>query len=146
MIIPSKHMSPKGIPHWEETIVILSVDYFLDFLFFVSSLFFDALRSLRVVITPLTIIGKAIANKTITNSFGISETASSAVFNESSDVIIIWNIMVGMNQTDNPKINQYSPFNDFLFLGHFIIYELQFFMFSNVILNNLKLFTFTIIL
>lgn len=114
MIIPSKHMSPKGIPHWEETIVILSVDYFLDFLFFVSSLFFDALRSLRVVITPLTIIGKEIANKTITNSFGISETASSAVFNESSDVIIIWNIIVGMNQTDNPKINQYSPFNDFL--------------------------------
>ena len=140
-------MSPKGIPHWEETIVTLSADsYFLDFLFFTSSLFFDALRSLRVVITPLIIIGKEIANKIITNSFGISDTASSAVFKESSDVIIIWNIMVGMNQTDNPKINQYSPFNDFLFLGHFIIYELSFFMFSNVILNNLKLFTFIIIL
>jgi hypothetical protein len=41
------------------------------------------------VITPLIIIGRDIPNKIITNSIGISDTASSAVFAESSDVTII---------------------------------------------------------
>lgn len=82
--VPQRDTSLRG------TIAILSVDYyFLDFLFCLDSLFFVALRSLRVVITPFTMIGKETANKIITNSFGISETTSSAVFNESSDVIII---------------------------------------------------------
>ena len=97
--------------------------YFLDFLFFLDSSSLDVLRSFRVVITPLTIIGRDIPNRITTNSFGMSDTASSAVFPESSEVIIIWKIIVGINQTHNPKISQYSPFNDFLLLDHFIIWE-----------------------
>jgi hypothetical protein len=49
--------------------------------------------------------GSAIANNTITNSDGISDTASSGVICESS-VAIISKMMVGMNQIDIPKINQ----------------------------------------
>jgi hypothetical protein len=44
---------------------------------------------LRIVITPLIIIGRDTPNKMITASPGISDTASSAVFAESADVTII---------------------------------------------------------
>lgn len=97
--------------------------YFLDFLFFLDSSSLNILRSFRVVITPLTIIGNEIPNRIMTNSFGMSDTASSAVFTESSDVTIIWKIIVGINHTHSPKISQYSPFNNFLPLDHFIIWE-----------------------
>jgi hypothetical protein len=72
----------------------------------------------------------------ITASPGISDTASSAVFAESADVTIIWKIIVGRNQTHSPKISQYIPFNDFLLLDHFIIWELWFDYFVMVLKEN----------
>ena len=55
--------------------------------------------------TPLRIIGSEAANNTMTNSFGISDTAASAEISE-LEVKIIWKIIVGINHTHNPKINQ----------------------------------------
>ena len=56
--------------------------------------------------TPFRIGGSAAANKINTNSPGMSDTDSSAVNSDSPDVTIIWKIIVGINQTHNPKINQ----------------------------------------
>jgi len=66
-------------------------------------------------------IGRDTPNKIITNFFGISDTASSAVFTESSDVTLIWKIMVGMNQTQFYNEPIESPFNDSSFFDHFKI-------------------------
>jgi len=133
----TKHVPQRDKPYWEEQLFPLSqLCYFLDFLFFLDSSSLTVLRSFRVVITPLTIIGNDIPNRMTTNSFGISDTASSAVFTESSDVTIIWKIIVGINHTHSPKISQYSPFNDFSLLHHFIIWEpLQDVLWINYILN-----------
>ncbi len=56
--------------------------------------------------TPLRISGSDAANKITTNSAGISEDASSGVNSDSPDVTITLKIIVGINQTHNPKINQ----------------------------------------
>ena len=72
----------------------------MNFLLFLESSFFDALRSFQVVVTPLTMICGDVQNRTITNSFGIWDNTS-AVFSESSDLAIIWKIIVGINQTQS---------------------------------------------
>lgn len=56
--------------------------------------------------TPLRISGSDATNKITTNSAGISEDASSGVNSDSPDVTITLKIIVGINQTHNPKINQ----------------------------------------
>ena len=61
--------------------------------------------SFLIEMTPLRIIGSEAANNTMTNSFGISDTAASAEISE-LEVKIIWKIIVGINHTHNPKINQ----------------------------------------
>ena len=50
-------------------------------------------------------MGRATANNTITNHPGISDTASSGEMSV-PEVKITSNIMVGINQTQSPKINQ----------------------------------------
>ena len=62
--------------------------------------------SFLIVITPFRMSGRAAANNTATNHEGISEDASSGDNSDSPDVTIALKIIVGINHTHNPKINQ----------------------------------------